>query len=140
MVMTDVQDPGVFINEVYYLRDELVDMGEIFNDDSILGIVMEGHTDEYLQIKHSAEADDDFTLDRTVITMRNMYANRAMRNGHFQKAKGRESAMVVTVTPSAVVTCSHCKKTGHRFQNWFKRKGKMSGEKTSRDTSKEFVV
>ena len=30
----------VFINEVYYLRDELVDMGEVFNDDSILVIVL----------------------------------------------------------------------------------------------------
>ena len=38
MVMTDGQDPDIFINEVYYLRDELVDMGEVFNDDSILDI------------------------------------------------------------------------------------------------------
>ena len=102
MVMTDGQDPDVFINDVYYLRDELVDMGEVFNDDSILDIVLEGLSDEYLQIKYSAEADDDFTFDRAVITMRNMYANRAMRNGPLRKAKGRESAMVVTSTPSVV--------------------------------------
>ena len=81
MVKTDGQDLDVFINEVYYLRDELVDMGEIFNDDSTLDIVLEGLTDEYLQIKYSAEANDDLTLDRAVITMRNMYENRAMRNG-----------------------------------------------------------
>ena len=113
--MTDGQDPDVFINEVYYLRHELVDMGEVFNDDSILDMVLEGLTDEYLQIKYSDKADDDFTLDRAVITMRNMYANRAMRNGSLRKAKGRESAMVVTSSPSAVVTCSHCKKPGHRL-------------------------
>ena len=127
--MTDVQDPDVFINEVYYLRDELVDMGEVFNDDSILGIVLEGLTYEYLEIKYSAKADNDFILDRTGITMRNMYANRAIGNRPLRKAKGRESAMVVTSTSSAVVTCSHCKKPGHRFQNCFKRKGKMSGKK-----------
>ena len=134
MVMADGQDPDVFINEVYYLRDELVDMGEVFNDDSILDIVLERLTDGYLQIKYSAEADDDFTLDRAVITMRNMYANRAMRNGPLRKAKGRDSAiiMVVTSTPSAVVTCSHCKNPGHRFQNCFKRKGKMSGKNLPR--------
>ena len=63
MVMTDGQDQDVFVNEVYYLRDELVDMGEVSNDDSILDIVLEGLTDEYLQIKYSAEADDDFTFD-----------------------------------------------------------------------------
>ena len=38
MVMTDGQDPD--INEVYYLRDELVDMGEVFIDDSMLDIVL----------------------------------------------------------------------------------------------------
>ena len=129
MVMTDGQDPDVFKKEVYYLRDELVDVGEVSNDDSILDIVLEGLTDEYLQIKYSAEADDDCTLDRAVITMRNMYANRAMRIGPLQKPKGRESAMVVTSTPSAVVTSSHCKKPGHRFQSCFKRKGKMPGKK-----------
>ena len=48
--MTDGQDPDVFLNEVYYLRDELVDMGEVFSDDSILDIVLEGLTDEYQQI------------------------------------------------------------------------------------------
>ena len=76
----------------------MVYMGEVCNDDSILDIVLEGLTDEYLQIKYSAEADDDFTLDRAVITMRNMYANRAIRNGPSPKVKGRESAKVVTST------------------------------------------
>ena len=69
------------------------------------------------KIKYSAEADDDFTLDRAVITMRDLYVNIAVRNGPLRKAKGRESAMVVTSRPSAVVTCSHCTKPGHRFQN-----------------------
>ena len=49
MVMTDMQDPDILINELFCLRDELVDMGEVFNDDSILHIVLEGLTDEYLQ-------------------------------------------------------------------------------------------
>ena len=115
-------------------------MGEVFNDNSILDIVLEGLTGEFLQIKYSAEADDDFTLDRAVITMRNRYANRAMRNGPLRKEKGRESAMVVTSTPSAVVACSHCRKPGHRYQNCFKMKGKDVGEEISPDTSKEFVV
>ena len=81
MVMTDGQDPDMFINEVYYLRDELVDTGGVFSDDSISHIVQVGLTDEYLRKKYSAEADDSLTLDRAVITMRNMYAKRAMRNG-----------------------------------------------------------
>ena len=113
-------------------------MGWVFNDDSILDIVLEGLTDEYLRIIYSTEADDDFTLYRDVITMRNMYANRAMRNGRLRNAKGRESVIAVTSTPSAVVTCSHCKNTGHRFQNGYKRKGTMSDKKpppTTRNNS-----
>ncbi len=46
-------------------------MGDVFDDDSILDIVLERLTDEYLQFKCSAE-EDDFTLDRAVITMRTM--------------------------------------------------------------------
>ena len=49
MVLTEGQGPDIFINEVYSLRDELVYMGEVFNDDSILDIVLEGLTDEYLR-------------------------------------------------------------------------------------------
>ena len=63
MVMTNGQDANIFVNEVYYLRDQLVDMGEVFNDDSMLDIVLVGPTDEYLQKKYSAEADNDLTLD-----------------------------------------------------------------------------
>ena len=106
-------------------------MGEVFNDDSMPGTLLEGLTDEYLHIKYSTEADDDFTLDRVVITMRNMYANRAMRNGPLRIAKGRDSAMIVTPLPSAVVICSQCKTPGHRLQNCCKCKGTMSGRKTS---------
>ena len=134
--MTDGQDPDVFINEIYYKRDELGDMGEVFNDDSILDIVLEGLTDEYLRVKYSLEGDDDFTLDRAVIRMSNICANRATRNGPLRKAKGREFAMVVTSTPSAVVTCSNCKKPGHRYCNCFQREEKMSGKTPPRTPRK----
>ena len=60
-----------------------------------------------------------------------------MRNRPSRKAKGRESAMVVTSTTSAVVTCSHCEKPGHRFQNCFKRKGTMSVNTTPPTPRKE---
>ena len=45
-----------FINEVYILRDELVDMGEVFNDDSMLDIMLGGLTDEYLQTKSKSRS------------------------------------------------------------------------------------
>ena len=102
--------------------------GEVFNNDSKLDIVLVGLSHEHLQLKYSAEADDDFTLDRAVITTRNMDANTAMQNGPMRKAKGRESAIVVPSAPSAVGICLHCEKTGHRLENCFKRKGTMSGK------------
>ena len=97
--------------------------------------MLEGLTDKP-QIKYSAEADDDMTLHRAVITMRNMYAIRAMRKGPLRKAKERKSAMVVTSTPSAVVTCSHCKTSSRRFEICSKHKGTISGGKTPRTPRK----
>ena len=43
-------NPDIFIVEVYYSWDELVDMGEVFNDDSMQHIVLERLTDECLHI------------------------------------------------------------------------------------------
>ena len=104
-------------------------MGEVFNGDTMLDIRLEGLADEYLQLKYSDEADDDFILDQAVMILPRMYANRTMRNGPSPNANGLESAIVVASTPSAVVTCLHSKKPGHRFQNCFKRKATMSEKK-----------
>ena len=105
----------------------------------IPGIVLEGLTDDFAQIKYSAEADNDFSLDQAVITMRNMYASQVMHHGPSRKAKGRESAMITTTTSSTVVTCSHCKKAGHQFQNCFARKKSMNGKKPAYTTKKILV-
>ena len=113
--MSEGQDPDIFITEVYYLKDELVYMEDVFNDDSILDMVLKGFTGEYLQTQCTGEADDDFTLHQAVQTMRNTYANRVMRTGPSRKEKGRESAILITSTPSAVVACSRCKTTGCPF-------------------------
>ena len=46
MVMSEGQDPDIFLStRENHARDELVYMGEVFNDDSILDIVLEGLTD-----------------------------------------------------------------------------------------------
>ena len=76
--MSDAQDPDVFIKEIYHLRDELVEMGEVIDDHSLVDIVLEGLTDNSLQIKYNAEADYSFTLDKAIYTMRNMHANRCL--------------------------------------------------------------
>ena len=56
MVISDGQDLDVFINEIYCLREELVETGEVINDGSLLDTVLEALTDDYLQIKYNAEA------------------------------------------------------------------------------------
>ena len=43
--MTERQDPDIIIYEVYNLRGELVYMAEVFNDDRVVTIVLEGLTD-----------------------------------------------------------------------------------------------
>ena len=57
--------------------------------------------------------------------MHNMYANCVLRNEPSRKSKRRESAIVSTTTSSAVVSCSHCKPSGHRVQNCFARQKSM---------------
>ena len=42
MVMSDGQEPDVFINEIDHSRDELVELGGVINDDSVVDIVLEG--------------------------------------------------------------------------------------------------
>lgn len=49
IVMTDGQDPDVLINEIHHIRDELVGMGEILNDNTLLIIVLEVLIDGYLK-------------------------------------------------------------------------------------------
>ena len=42
MVMSDGQEPDVFINDIDHSRDELVEIGGVINDDSVVDIVLEG--------------------------------------------------------------------------------------------------
>ena len=95
--MSERQDPDTFIDEVDQLRDELVYTDKVIHDDSILEITLEGLTDEYVHMKCSAETENDFSFDQTVVAtrMRDMYANRRiMRDGPSRKVKRRESAMI----------------------------------------------
>lgn len=80
IVMAEGQDPDVFIYEICNLRDELVGMIEVINDDS-LDIVPEGLTDDYDQTEYSAEANDKITPDNVMYAIRNMHAHRIAKTG-----------------------------------------------------------
>ena len=125
MVMFDGLDPDVFVNEIYHLRDELVEMGEVINDHSLVDIVLEGLTDNSLQIKYNAEADYSFTLDKAIYTMRNMPANRIAIHGQgpSTKHKGHESAMVTTFSKKG--KCHIYNKTGHWARDCYHRQSSM---------------
>ena len=98
-------------------------MGEVINDHNPLDIFLEGLTDDYLQIKYNAEADDSSTLDKAIYTMRNIHANRIAKHGPSRKQKGRESAMVTTFNKKG--TCHVCNKTGHWARDCHQRKSSM---------------
>lgn len=71
--MLEGQYLHTFCNELFALRDELEEMGEVVHEDQSLDIVLEGLSDEYIQIKLLAESNDDFPLENAVYTMRNMH-------------------------------------------------------------------
>ena len=107
----------------FIIYDELVEMGEVIDDDSLLDIVLEGLTDDYLQIKYNAEAHDSFMQDDAIYAMRNMHANRIAKHGPSRKQKGRESAMVTTFNKKW--KCHVCHKTGHWTRDCYHRKSSM---------------
>ena len=92
------------------------------------GIVSEGLTDDYLQVKYNGEADKSFTLDKSIYKMRNMHANRIAKHGSSKKLKGRESTMVTTYNKKG--KCHVCNKTGHWARNYYHRKS------STKDTNK----
>ena len=69
MVMTDGQDPDVFMNELYYLRDELVDMGEKINDRTAMSHVPPESAYQYIFQHQRVKALEDclpYALQRTI--------------------------------------------------------------------------
>ena len=123
MVMSDGQDPDVFINEIHHPRDELVETGKVINDDCQLDIVLEGLTDDYLQIKYNAKADGNLTLAKAIYTIRNMHANRIAKHRSSRKQRRRESAMVTTFNKKR--KCHVGNKTGHWARDCYHRKSSM---------------
>lgn len=118
MTMDDDQDPDTFLQDLSELRDELREMGTIFNDNQILDIILQRLPDLYSGIKYEAETKDDFDLEHAMYTMRNLYANRKALGGFSRSAKGRSSAMVA----SGPKWCTFCRKKGHDINQCFKKK------------------
>ena len=123
-VMPEGQDPDVFFQELFSVRNELKTMGRIVDDDEILGIILNGLPEEYSQVKLLAESQNDFDLIAAMDTMRNMYGNRDAANGLPRIAKGRSSAMTATASTKF---CSFCRKKGHTVEECW-RKNKLPAE------------
>ena len=123
-VMPEGQDPDVFFQELFSVRNELKTMGRIVDDDEILGIILNGLPEEYSQVKLLAESQNDFDLNAAMDTMRNMYGNRDAANGLSRIAKGRSSAMTATASTKF---CSFCRKKGHTVEECW-RKNKLPAE------------
>ncbi|CAN0079010.1 unnamed protein product, partial [Ectocarpus sp. 12 AP-2014] len=124
-VMPAGQDPDVFFQELFSLRNELKTMGRTVDEDEILGIILNGLPEEYSQVKLLAESQNDFDLNAVMETMRNMYGNRDAANGLSRIAKGRSSAM--TATASAKF-CSFCKKKGHTVEECWRKNRQPAGQ------------
>ena len=119
------QDPDKFLPKRFYLRDQLVFMGEPIFDDRLTDIVIEGLTDDYDRVKYDAERDPDLSISDIEVTLRSMYSNRVARNILGNKgSRGRESAMIAASPPESSVTsskfmgkCFLCGKMGHHARD-----------------------
>ena len=89
------QDPDEYFTEMFQQRDKLEHIGEIFTEARILGLILEGLSEEYEPIRFAAERVPEITLTEIKTTVRNMYANRVARGSGstFLHGKGRESTM-----------------------------------------------
>ena len=98
MIMTPNRDPDEYLTQVFQKRDELEHIGETLTEARIVGIILEGPSDEYEPIRFAADQNPEISLKEFEITMRNMYANRVARGGSstFSREKGHQSAVTAS--------------------------------------------
>ena len=126
--MSDGLDPAVFYQWNISCTRRTGKNGRSCRGWHLLDIVLEISTGYFLQIKYNAEADDSFTLDRAIYTMRNMCANRIKKHGPPRKQRKRESAKVTTCNKKG--KCHVCNETGIRTRDRYHRK------RSRKDTNK----
>ncbi|CAM9516495.1 unnamed protein product, partial [Sphacelaria rigidula] len=121
--MSQGEDPDVFLSTLYQIEDEITNMNESVSDGRLAGIVTEGLTDDYSQIKYDAERDPDFSPSQIESTMRNLCINRPARGKSVRKPVRRDSALIAAspVEYSGTKTvhqvrCFTCGTMGHQMR------------------------
>ena len=129
-VMRSDIDPDVFFSQVFQLRDEFNDSGEVVSNERLAttGIILDALPEEmYSTIKVQPIRDPDLRLDEIMSMMKTIFINHSERSsvpkrsqesyrksrdssGREPRMNGREPAM------ATVITCHNCTRLGHKMK------------------------
>ena len=74
-------DPDVFLTEVFQLRDELIDLGEVVSNERLKIIILDAVPEEmYSTIKVQSTRDSDLGLEQIISIMKTIFMIRYERS------------------------------------------------------------
>ena len=118
----------MFLSDVFYLRDKLIDLGEVVSNKSLTTIIIDALPEERYSItKLQSIRDSDLELEEIVSMMEMIFINCSERSLVLKRSQetyrkvrnsGREPRMRDNrVLESAMIlTCHNCKKPEHKMK------------------------
>ena len=119
-------DPDVFLSQVYQLRDEFGDLGEIVSNERLNTAILDALPEEmYSTVKMQSTRDLDLEIEEIISMTNTIFINHSERSSVPKKSQesyrkscdisgreptmsGRESAMVT------IIIIHNCKRSGHK--------------------------
>ena len=117
----------VFLSDVFYLRDKLIDLGEVVSNKSLTTIITDALPEErYSKTKLQSIRDSDLGLEEIVSMMEMIFIDRSERSLVLKRSQetyrkvrnsGREPRMRDNVLESAMILTRHnCNKPEHKMK------------------------
>ena len=118
-------DPNVVLSEVFQLRNELSDLGEVVSNERLTTIILHALSKKkYATIKKQAIRDPDLCLEELTNMMKTIFINHSERSSVSKRSqesyrKSRDSVREPTKNGSETemvtgITCHNCKRPGHK--------------------------
>ena len=87
VIRSDI-DPDVFLSEVFQLRDELNDLGEIATDESLTNIILDALLEEmYSKVKMQSVRGPELELEEIIGKIKTIFINHSERSSIPKRSK-----------------------------------------------------